>query len=149
MLENQDLSVTIIGVTIFLLFVVLGVIIYRKVMFPIPKRDSIIKKNYFLKYRYEYIQNMIISDAKDIANLSESISALNFQPITEEHDLWHLKNGSDEYIIHLNFQKDTLLMTLFADSIFSMTRIKLVLDQILFGDQNGSLVFPTDSLMRT
>lgn len=129
--NNSDLIGTIISLVIFLTILLLGFILYRKLMFSTPKRNSISKKHYFLRDRYKYKRTISYAEVDDVNSLKDYLSTLNFQAVSDDGSLWYLKNESDDFYLHLDYQDKILEITTFAESIFTMTKISVLLEQIL------------------
>ena len=134
-MENYaELLGSIIGLVIFLVIIVIGIIIYNKIMFPIPDRDTIIREPYFLRDRYKTKRILRFADDEDLNNFKEYLLGLGFQPLSNDEDIWYLKNESGEFYLHLGYNDQLAQITIFAESIFAMSKIDLLLEKILLQD---------------
>ncbi|MHA1380229.1 MAG: hypothetical protein ACTSRG_17785 [Candidatus Helarchaeota archaeon] len=133
--NSSDTFNLIIGLIIFLIIVVIVLYLYRKMVCPIPKRKSFIVKNYFLRERYEHKRLIRITGESIVSGIKEYLLALNYIPVNEYEDLWYLKNADNEYFLSLVYKDKSIEILLFAKSIFNLTKMSLILEQILGNEE--------------
>ncbi|MHA1299741.1 MAG: hypothetical protein ACTSO9_09930 [Candidatus Helarchaeota archaeon] len=136
----SDLIGWIIGIIIFLLIFGIGVILYRKVMFPIPKRDTIIKKHYFLRDRFKIKKIIRYFEKDEICVVKELLQGLNYIPVNNMENIWYLFNEGDEYYLKLDYKNRILELVLFAESNFKLTKMNIILEQILDEKNTQNLI---------
>ena len=138
-MENSSSLVdSIIGIAIFLIIVAIGIVAYKKIMFPVPKRDTIIKKPYFLRDRYEHKLLARYAEKTEMPEIKKYLLALNFNPVSSVEDVWYLKQGGHEYYLHLKYKNQIIYLQLFSRSIFTLTKMSLILEQVLGNEELSS-----------
>lgn len=118
--------VVVITVTIVLIFYM-----YRRIMFPLPKRDSIIKKKYFIRNRYIYKEFMRVYDHTKIKLFNEYLEAFNFSPLNNSYDLWLYRDEWGEIYVHLTYENNILQVKIFTKNPFTMARASSIIEELL------------------
>lgn len=133
--NSSDLLNFSIGLIIFLIILIICVLLYRKLICPIPERDSFIVKKYFLRDRYKYKRLIRYADSTIVNGIREYLLALNYSSIYDDENLYYLKNGDHEYFVSIDYHKEIIELLLLADSVFTLTKMSLVLEQILGNEE--------------